>query len=369
MKPHDLISNESREKLEQIAAKTGVGILLLHITGIESLCFLIQSFQGVQEFNIDAHRMEALLNLIQRLGNIETQEDFLNVADQLNNTGIKARSQGKYYSAFLCYRFALAVAIYFRDWFGVKSLTGNIWMIAESIKDLLRVNVMPPSADDSGLAKLTQLVDIAGNSMRVGESVQPEDEYLMPTASFIREDAEELLPVVNDFADTISQVSNEQKLYVLQSQHRLAAMANKIDIRRATLTELYLLAMDHEKYEIALNTVIEELAQVTIFDLFVDSGNTLRGYPIRGYRREGDKIVQFTEPDHGFSAVWDLYLKSRQHIDESSGKESLYRYTCVFRQMQYLRLHATCAGGTYGHRLSYDRSKFLHPIGCDYIYL
>lgn len=89
----------------------------------------------------------------------------------------------------------------------------------------------------------------------------------------ILNDSQVLFPEVKALADKLHSMNKKEEwLQVLQILRQIADMANHVEIRRSIFTELYSLATDLQRHEIALSALLEELAQVDLSDLFSASG-------------------------------------------------------------------------------------------------
>jgi len=192
------MSRESQAMYEAIAEEMSACVLLLRITGGQDILAPIKGAPSLLEVKLGSENMSSILDIIRFLGQPAAQAELTGIARHLSSVGIEMRQQGKHHTALLCYRFALAVATHYRDWFGIESLTWNTWVTKESIKDSLRVNVTPPFPDGPASATLTQLDFLAGNMIQgpPGPTMQSEENCLLSTAELIREDAQLLLSTI-----------------------------------------------------------------------------------------------------------------------------------------------------------------------------
>jgi CHAT domain-containing protein len=341
----------ARSQLETIARTTGQTLLLLRVGRDDDTLFTLPKGSEVREIEVGAYTMTALVALVAAL-DAGNAAGLLDVARLLNEKGVAARKQGFYDTAVLWYRFALAIAWNCGGWPHIQLLTRNLQWARSNVADLLRVNVTPPYPDGPEGVTLTTLPYLAGNILFSPAAEGSVQQHMRALHALIRDDAQALYERRESFGARVSAESAQIEQSRLECVCRLALIAGHDDAL-ARLRELCEGVASSQHHDIAMAALLERLADVTLDDLLVEA--TDANDPTRAQER-------------GFATLWTLFLSERQHTNEGPNPDSgPDRAMFAYRQFQYLRWQATCAGGPFGHHLSYRISVYLQPIGRDYV--
>jgi CHAT domain-containing protein len=315
----------------EIAQKNGIGSLLL---GFHDQVEVVPLAGCIEVYGIDLGAPDfltrfdskALPDLFMRHGVV------IEAAKRMTMRGVELRGQGRFDAAFLCYRFALVVALEIQQLPGVRANCSNLWQLFESIRDARR------GQDERG--RPTQ------------STVEPAVIGALDTlVATLRENCDCLAERVRGWAERLDATGDTRgSLVAWHALKRLLNVAGRSEQTRELLRDIRHHALALGEHGLLREAIFEELAQSTTEEITLALFG--KDAPI----------------EKGFTEVWNTYQEERQRAavaQPSANEERACR--AAVKALEHVRAHSVSAGGAFGHRLSYGTSRLVQPPGRDWV--
>lgn len=325
---------EFLQELEKISNDTGQGVLLFSLND-EKLVFILEDSTDVLTIDLkDDDLFEELYEMLDSA--VLSRQDALQVSRQLTGLGVQQRLAGNYSKAHYFYRFPIICASYFQDIQGIDVLTSNIWYLHKTLEIAAQGRVLP-------------------FSLALSEEEESRQEYIEQELDLVQEtllkDFELLFSRLNE-TDINSSLSRNQKLIFFLAMRRISSLKKYPKRAEYYIKQIAELAETDNEKLFLLEASVEYICEMTTFDILTDI-----------YRIED---VNFTS---NFLDVWKFYVDSRKLLDITNPEQFARILVLARDNLKLIRSNGVISGGQFGHRVSFQMSQFLQPIGRDLVFL
>lgn len=309
-----LIANAQNEdnlkkSIDEEARKKGYGVLYTKV-GATAVTTASSAFLGLVELPLDAPDIELLLNK-HELQSDSARLSLMDHCRSLVGRGVNERKNGNDRISVQCYRLPLFATCRANDWNPSRIISTNLWI------------------SQNGL-----------------EYSSAEGAYALDNAAMeqVWKDANQLMKLYAAKWETLYLNSTSTGDDVYQVYRRIAALSGQLPLSAALIKKKQEKLLNKPSLLI-LESVFEHLTDSHTIDITED-------------------LVSGKKGRSAFQEVFQRYYSYRPYF-ATYGKNVRNMMLRLLNQLEYARLNASNAGGSFGHTLSYKISDYLQIVARD----
>lgn len=298
-----------KKSLDEDSRKKGYGILYSKV-GTTAVTTASKAFQGLIELPIDAPDIEVLLSK-KELQSDSAQGALMDHCRSLVGTGVNERKNGNDRISAQCYRIPLFATCRANDWNPARIISTNLWLSLNGLE--YSENEAAYELDNQAMNQLWK-------------------------------DAKQLMVKYSDKWHALYLQSSSIGDDVYQLYRRVAAFTGNLKLSAKIISDKKN-SLPNKPSLLLLESVFEHLSDSHSYDINEDL-------------RAGHQGVT------PFQIVFNFYYEYRPYFSQY-GKNVRNMMLRLLSQMEYARLNASNAGGSFGHTLSYRISDYLQIVARD----
>lgn len=284
---------------------------------------------------LDAFAPDFVAHFMKEAGLQDPQQAtaWLSTAMQAVKVGIQCREQGALALAYANARMAFVVASHIPDRNGVTIIVRNLWAITEEVHHLLFRAGGP----------IRQAIKTPEDR----QAVQQMEQEARWVHAAIRQDGEWMCARIRDAAAELPDPAMVLRLH--HALLRIARASGNRALADSAFAFVVKLAREQSNVDVLLQAAADEVSRIDIEQMVLHLG-------------------MVPGQDEHASPAFTVFAEARRHLDDLADLRG-FGISCstALRNLQYLRLMVTSAGGATGHGWSYAISPLLQQAGRTYL--